>query len=34
MVRLLLIRHANSEHAARGLIAGVRGCTGLTKRGI
>ena len=33
-MRLILIRHAESEHARRGVIADVRGCTGLTDRGI
>lgn len=33
-LRLILIRHAESEHALRGIIAGVSSCTGLTARGI
>ncbi|HLH74211.1 MAG TPA: histidine phosphatase family protein [Chloroflexota bacterium] len=33
-MRLVLVRHGESDHARRGLIAGVSGCTGLTERGI
>jgi probable phosphoglycerate mutase len=33
-VRLILIRHGESHHSFNGLIAGDRGCTGLTERGI
>lgn len=33
-MRLVIIRHGASEHAARGLIAGPRGCPGLTLQGI
>ncbi|BCB77287.1 histidine phosphatase family protein [Phytohabitans flavus] len=32
-MRLLLIRHGESEHGRRGLVAGPRGCPGLTQRG-
>ena len=32
-MRLILIRHGASEHATRGLIAAVTGCTGLTAHG-
>lgn len=32
-MRLLLIRHAEPEAAARGVVAGPLGCTGLTERG-
>lgn len=32
-MRLVLIRHGESEHSSRGVIAGVSGCTGLTARG-
>lgn len=32
-MRLILIRHAESEHAFRRVIADVKGCTGLTERG-
>jgi probable phosphoglycerate mutase len=32
-MRLLLVRHAESHHSRRGVIAGVRGCTGLTDGG-
>src|SRR5438045_773143 len=34
LVRLVLIRHADSEHSARQVIAGMNGCTGLTERGV
>jgi broad specificity phosphatase PhoE len=33
-VRLILIRHGEAHHSFNGLIAGDRGCTGLTERGI
>ncbi len=33
-MRLVLIRHGESEHAACGVIADVAGCTGLTERGM
>jgi probable phosphoglycerate mutase len=33
-MRLVLVRHGASEHAARGIIAGVSGCTGLTAHGL
>jgi broad specificity phosphatase PhoE len=33
-VRLVLIRHGESAHASRGIIADVAGCTGLTERGV
>jgi broad specificity phosphatase PhoE len=33
-VRLVLIRHADSEHSARQVIAGMNDCTGLTERGV
>lgn len=33
-MRLVLIRHGESEHGRRDVIAGVAGCTGLTERGI
>ncbi len=33
-MRLILIRHAESEHSRSGIIAGTGGCTGLTPRGI
>ncbi len=32
-MRLILIRHGESEHALRGIIAGFPSCTGLTARG-
>lgn len=32
-MRLLLIRHGESAHAQLGLVAGERGCPGLTRRG-
>ncbi|MDQ7908838.1 histidine phosphatase family protein [Phytohabitans sp. ZYX-F-186] len=32
-MRLVLIRHGESEHGRRGLVAGPRGCPGLTQRG-
>jgi probable phosphoglycerate mutase len=32
-MRLLFIRHGESEHGRRGLVAGPRGCPGLTQRG-
>lgn len=32
-MRLLLVRHGESEHARLGLVAGERGCPGLTPRG-
>ncbi len=32
-MRLILVRHGESEHGARGVIGGMRGCTGLTERG-
>ena len=32
-MRLVLIRHGESDHASRGLIADVAGCRGLTERG-
>ncbi len=32
-MRLVLIRHAESHHSLRGVIAGVAGCAGLTERG-
>jgi broad specificity phosphatase PhoE len=32
-MRLVLIRHAESEHVVRNLIGGPRSCTGLTERG-
>jgi probable phosphoglycerate mutase len=32
-MRLLLIRHAESVHSQLGLVAGERGCLGLTQRG-
>lgn len=32
-MRLVLIRHGESEHARLGLVAGLRGCPGLTERG-
>ncbi len=33
-MRLILIRHGASDHAASGVIADVAGCTGLTERGL
>jgi len=33
-MRLLLIRHAQSEHSQRGMIADLAGCTGLTADGV
>ncbi|MDQ2731883.1 MAG: histidine phosphatase family protein [Armatimonadota bacterium] len=33
-MRLILIRHGESQHGVRGVIAGVKGCTGLTERGV
>ena len=33
-VRLVLVRHAESGHSAHQVIAGAKGCTGLTERGI
>jgi broad specificity phosphatase PhoE len=33
-MRLVLIRHGESDQARRGLIAGVSACTGLMERGI
>jgi broad specificity phosphatase PhoE len=33
-MRLILIRHGESDHTQRGIIAGVAGCTGLTERGV
>ncbi len=33
-MRLILIRHGESEHALQGIIAGFPSCTGLTTRGI
>lgn len=33
-MRLVLVRHGESEHAARGIIAGHRGCLGLTPHGV
>lgn len=32
-MRLILIRHGESQHGVRGMIAGMRGCTGLTEKG-
>jgi probable phosphoglycerate mutase len=32
-MRLVFIRHGESEHGRRGLVAGPRGCPGLTQRG-
>src|SRR5712691_1614469 len=32
-MRLVLIRHGESEHECRGIIAGASGCRGLTERG-
>jgi probable phosphoglycerate mutase len=32
-MRLVLIRHGESDHTSRGIIADVAGCTGLTERG-
>jgi broad specificity phosphatase PhoE len=32
-MRLVLIRHGESEHELRGIIAGASGCRGLTERG-
>src|SRR5215216_2312476 len=32
-MRLLLIRHGESEHSQRGMIAGYASCPGLTARG-
>ena len=33
LVRLLLIRHAEPEANVAGIVAGPKGCTGLTERG-
>lgn len=33
-MRILLVRHGESEHTGRGVIADMRGCTGLTARGL
>lgn len=33
-MRLVLVRHGESEHGLRRMIAGPRGCLGLTERGI
>ena len=33
-MRLILIRHGESEHSARGIIAGPRECPGLTSNGV
>jgi broad specificity phosphatase PhoE len=33
-MRLILIRHGESEHSLSGIIAGGSGCTGLTERGV
>jgi broad specificity phosphatase PhoE len=33
MVQLLLIRHGESEHSQRGMIAGYASCLGLTAPG-
>lgn len=33
-MRLILIRHGESEHAQRGIIAGISSCTGLTASGV
>ncbi|HEY0733277.1 MAG TPA: histidine phosphatase family protein [Herpetosiphonaceae bacterium] len=33
-MRLVLIRHAHSQHSQHGLIADLRGCTGLTDVGV
>ena len=33
-MRLTLVRHAESHHSQRGLIADVRGCAGLTEHGV
>ena len=32
-MRLVLVRHAESQHSQRGVIGGARGCTGLTDHG-
>ena len=33
-MRLILIRHGESEHSLRGMIAGYASCPGLTARGL
>lgn len=32
-MRLILVRHGESQHGVRGVIGGMRDCTGLTERG-
>ncbi len=33
-MRLILVRHGESHHAQRGIVAGLAGCAGLTERGV